>query len=425
MRCYRLKFVARQQLPPQIKKISVRDRRTGTYVTRYEVRVDSPASGSVSVSSDGTVTLPRRPQSRRRFSTEREARAALAQAFDDRNDPMYVAPSATTVDEACSAYLSGRHNLKPTTLVSYAQALKPIRLVHGHTPIQKLTKQHLDTLVRDLRSGSMPKSTGRRKPWKAISVNHMLNVVSMVLTQEVKQGRLVRDVAALVDRLPREHHKTDTYSQDEVVRILDAAYNSRVGHAWVLALYGLRRGEICGLRWRDVDFEKGTLTIANNRVSVNGRAADGAPKSRSSRRTLPLTDALRQSLLQAIESQSEESTSAGQDYQDGSYVVCDELGRAYHPDSISGLWERFTLCAEVRPLRLHDCRHSCGTLMHLQGVPIAVIAAWLGHSDNAFTMRTYVHAQDEAMLDGADVLQAVMSTRNPANLGLDPHTLPD
>ncbi|WP_308115834.1 site-specific integrase [Rhodococcus sp. BP-241] len=395
-------------------------------MTRYEVRVDSPTpeSDSASASADElTVTSPRRSQSRRRFSTEKEARAALSQARDELNDPTYVAPSAATVDEACSTYLSGRHNLKPTTLVSYTQALKPIRLVYGHTPIQKLTKQHLDTLVRDLLSGSIPKSSGRRKPWKAISVNHMLNVISMVLTQEVKQGRLVRDVAALVDRLPRDHLSTSTYSQDEVSHILHAAGSSRVGHAWVLALHGLRRGEICGLRWRDVDLEMGTLTIANNRVSVNGQAAEVAPKSRSSRRTLPLTDALRRSLLQARESQSEESKSAGQDYQDGSYVVCDELGRAYHPDSISGLWERFTMRASIRPLRLHDCRHSCGTLMHLQGVPIAVIAAWLGHSDNAFTMRTYVHAQDEAMLDGADVLQAMMSARNSADIGLDPHTL--
>ncbi|MGW5268392.1 tyrosine-type recombinase/integrase [Rhodococcus sp. NPDC003994] len=412
--------MARQQLPPQIKKISVRDKRTGATVIRYEVRVDTPNPAARYASSDGTLTPPRRSQSRRRFATEREARAALNRAFDDRTDPMYVAPSTVTVDEACSAYLSGRHNLKPTTLVSYTQALKPIRLVHGDTPIQKLTKQHLDTLVRDLLSGSMPKSAGRRKPWKAISVNHMLNVVSMVLTQEVKQGRLVRDVAALVDRLPREHHKTETYTQDEVVLILNAASSSRVGHAWVLALYGLRRGEICGLRWRDVDLELGTITIANNRVSVNGRASDGAPKSRSSRRTLPLTDALRKSLLSARETQAGESTAAGRDYQEGSHVVCDELGRAYHPDSISGLWERFTLRAKVRPLRLHDCRHSCGTLMHLQGVPIAVIAAWLGHSDNAFTMRTYVHAQGDAMLDGADVLQTMMTAGTAADSNRDP-----
>ncbi|MEQ7127067.1 tyrosine-type recombinase/integrase [Actinopolymorpha sp. B11F2] len=60
--------------------------------------------------------------------------------------------------------------------------------------------------------------------------------------------------------------------------------------------------------------------------------------------------------------------------------------------------------AKVRKIRLHDARHTCGTLMHLQGVPIAVIAAWLGHADSAFTMRTYVHSQDEALQNAAVVL---------------------
>ena len=62
--------------------------------------------------------------------------------------------------------------------------------------------------------------------------------------------------------------------------------------------------------------------------------------------------------------------------------------------------------------RLHDARHTYGTLLHLQGVPIAVISAWLGHSDNAFTMRTYVHSQNHALLGAADTLQALVRRRD-------------
>ncbi|MGW5387606.1 tyrosine-type recombinase/integrase [Nocardia sp. NPDC003963] len=68
--------------------------------------------------------------------------------------------------------------------------------------------------------------------------------------------------------------------------------------------------------------------------------------------------------------------------------------------------------AGVRRIRLHDARHTCGTLMHLQRVPIAVIAEWLGHADSAFTMRTYVHSQDDALVSAAGTSEAVATNRD-------------
>ena len=73
--------------------------------------------------------------------------------------------------------------------------------------------------------------------------------------------------------------------------------------------------------------------------------------------------------------------------------MCDEAGRPYHPDTLSDYWRKLCAEAKVPSIRLHDARHTCGTLMHMQGVPIAVISQWLGHADPAFTMRTYVHSQ--------------------------------
>ena len=80
-----------------------------------------------------------------------------------------------------------------------------------------------------------------------------------------------------------------------------------------------------------------------------------------------------------------------------------------HPETLGLAWGRLLDRAEVRHLRLHDARHTSGTLMHLRGVPVAVIAAWLGHADAAFTMRTYVHSQDDALRSAASVLDVVTS----------------
>jgi integrase len=221
----------------------------------------------------------------------------------------------------------------------------------------------------------------------------MLNHISAVLTGLVDHGALVRDVAALVDRLKRPRQKLSTFTEVEVRKLLAHVESDRLAHAWHLALSGLRRGELCGMRWADVDFDAGTVTISHNRVSVNGRAMDSQPKTDASARVLPLTPALTDALRRARATQKAERLALGVDYGPGEHVVCDPTGRPYHPDTLSDFWR--VLCGEagVPKIRLHDARHTCGTLMHMQGLPIVVISQWLGHADPAFTMRTYVHGQ--------------------------------
>lgn len=86
-------------------------------------------------------------------------------------------------------------------------------------------------------------------------------------------------------------------------------------------------------------------------------------------------------------------------------MVCDPIGQPYHPDTISDYWRGVCKAAKVPAIRLHDARHTCGTLMHLQGVPIVTVSAWLGHADPAFTLRTYVHSQPDALSVAAAALE--------------------
>jgi integrase len=92
------------------------------------------------------------------------------------------------------------------------------------------------------------------------------------------------------------------------------------------------------------------------------------------------------------------------------YVACTEAGEPYTPDALTHLWRKRAKAAGVRPIRLHDARHSCGTALHLRGVPLAVIAKWLGHANPAITARIYAHSQDEALGAAAASLGAVTSS---------------
>ncbi len=395
-------MVERRQLPPQIKRIELTRRTGGRPVVRYQLTVDV---GIV----DG-----KRKQLRKRYATEREAREALDEIRGEVAKGTYVHPSVLTVEEACANWLMSRHGIKPKTKSGYDGVLAPVRADLGHLPVQKLTRRHVDELVRRLRDGQVVRADGtKRRPWSARSCNYLLGTLSQVLGQLVQDGTLVRNVVAHVDRVAGKPKKFATYTPMQVERLLRAIREDRNRHAWHLALSGLRRGEIGGLRWSNIDFEAKTLTVGPTRISVDGRAVEqDDAKSEDSHRVLPVPDPLLVELKAAKKRQLSEKLKVGVDYTDLGYVVCNEAGQPYHPDTLSKMWANTVTAAGVPRIRLHDARHTCGTTMHLQGVPAAVIAAWLGHADVAFTMRTYVHSQPDALADGARSLAQVVTIRD-------------
>ncbi|WP_231973759.1 MULTISPECIES: site-specific integrase [unclassified Mycobacterium] len=155
----------------------------------------------------------------------------------------------------------------------------------------------------------------------------------------------------------------------------------------------------------------GTLTVARNRVQAGaGNVVEGDPKTLASRRTLPIDDGLVGVLKRASARYAQERLALGVDHTDSGYVAVNEAGEPYTPDALTRMWRKLAKTAGVRPIRLHDARHSCGTAMHLRGVPIAVIAEWLGHCDPATTARLYTHSQDDALKAAGQSLGAVVTS---------------
>src|SRR5262249_42010487 len=146
------------------------------------------------------------------------------------------------------------------------------------------SKAHIDTLVGRLLRGEVEGRGG----WSPRSVNYMLYLTTAVLDDHVAQGSVVRNVAKLVDRVAGDPQKFRTLTANEMFRILD--HECRDQHLWTLALYGLRCGEIAGLRWANIDLKAKTVTVSENRVAVGKEIVPGTPKSKASNRTLPLPD---------------------------------------------------------------------------------------------------------------------------------------
>lgn len=237
---------------------------------------------------------------------------------------------------------------------------------------------------------------------------------------------MARNVASLVDRPGTTAQKEmATWTAEEAAAFLGHVAKDRLYAGWCLSLYGLRRGEVLGLRWRDVDLEARILTVRVTRIIIDGEVVESTPKSERSRRTLPLDDTLVAALRRLKVRRAQEVSAAGRDYRSScptcreSHVFVDAVGEEVHPESYSDRFEVLVARAGLPRIRLHDTRHTCGTLMHLRGVPAAVISAWLGHANVAFTMKTYVHSQDEALRAAGGLLTAAYGTpeQKPAENG--------
>lgn len=152
---------------------------------------------------------------------------------------------------------------------------------------------------------------------------------------------------------------------------LAAVRNDRMRIAWLLALYGLRRGEIAGLRWEHVDLKAKTLRIVVTRLAINGKVVEGDPKSVSGRRVLPLTPTLTKAFTAARRQQAAERLALGPDYTDSGFVVVDEAGRALHPETLSARFESLARAAGVPVIRFHE-------YADLRVMPTSAQTGWSG-----------------------------------------------
>jgi integrase len=172
--------------------------------------------------------------------------------------------------------LAGRRNLRPSTRRSYHDELVKARL--GHIKLQELTKAHLDALVTELEKSGRRVGNVQHQGLSGRSVNGALSRLASVLDDTVKQGTLPRNVAKFVERAPHIRKETSTWTEAQAATFLETVAEHRLNAAWQLSFYGLRRGEVLGLCWSDIDLSAKTLTITRARVEVTGEGVVEVPR---------------------------------------------------------------------------------------------------------------------------------------------------
>ncbi|MEO8625616.1 MAG: site-specific integrase [Candidatus Limnocylindrales bacterium] len=246
------------------------------------------------------------------------------------------------------------------------------------------------------------------------TARHIRATLRAALADAVREGLVIRNVAADAHPPAVEDREINYLSAPQVRTLLDATAEHEYGPVYaVLVSTGLRLGEALGLRWADIDLERGTLTVRHSlALDATGKAYElAAPKTKKSRRTLPLPTTARAALMRQRGRQDQQQAAAGAAWRNGDGLVfTDAVGRHADPSRVSVLFQRARASAGLPEARLADLRHSAATIMLAEGVPLAVISATLGHSGVAITMQHYAAVVPELLTAAADAMERALGT---------------
>jgi len=355
-------------------------------------------------------TGKRRQVMRRGFPTKKAAQAALTEALAEHQRGERVEPTRMTVGQ----YLTDqwlpmrRSQVKATTWSSYSDVIHG-RIVPmiGGLPLQAITPRHVADLYRDLldHGGRDQRRNGGRL--SARSVRYTGMVLRRALDDAVRLGLLQRNPAAQVERPRADAVEMQVWTVDEARAFLATAGEHRLSALWTLLLTtGLRRGEVLGLKWGDLDLDAGRLAIRRTLVANGYTPEWSTPKTEKSTRVVAIDPGTVEALRAHRRRQLEERLALGEGYRDDGLVFCRPDGTILHPQNVSQTFERLEAKAGVPRIRLHDTRHTAATVMLALGVPLKVVSERLGHSSTKITADVYQHVSEHMQAEAAAQLGA-------------------
>jgi len=339
-------------------------------------------------------------------------------ALDLRADGTYVETSRVTLGEYLRSWLeqlAGSGEIRPTTWKTYevSARLHVIPRI-GTIPLQHLTRGDIKGLYQQLRTQAVsPRAMHGLSPKATHNVHLALH---RALSDAVEDGLLRNNPASRAHRMSADTPEMNVWSAQEVQLFLDSLRDAPDFALWRLAANtGLRRGEMLGLRWRDVDFEHLRMSVAQQLVRSGDRLAFGPPKTRSGRRLISIDQITATAVQTHRRRQDAERLRLGPGYGDLDLVFCHPDGSPCDPDVISHQFVRHSLKAGLRRIRLHDLRHTHASLALQAGVHPKVVQERLGHSSIKVTLDLYSHVTPGLQDDAASRIAALIDRRISAS----------
>ena len=350
------------------------------------------------------------------FPAQREAKSFLTETLAAIQAGEFAEPTKLRVDDylVCRWLPGRRASLRPSTYDSYRRNLELHAVpAIGQVQLQHLRTDHLDRLYADLLAGGLAPKT----------VRNIHTMIHKALKDAVRKSLVARNVADAADppRLRRSGEvEMSTWDAKQLRTFFDAVAEHRLRVAFLLgATTGMRRGEVLGLRWSDLDLRRRRVTIVQTVLNVGYEITMGTPKTARGRRTLALDVETVRTLQEHRQRQDDEKAVAGRAYVDHDLVFARPDGSPLHPDIYSQTFRRVVRRLGLPYIRLHDLRHTHATMGLAAGIPVKVMSTRLGHATTAFTQDIYMHVVP-SLEDSAAEKIADLIFRDDAGSGHEP-----
>jgi integrase len=376
--------------------------------------------GSITRRPDGRwmaqVTLGRDPATgklkRATFygKTRQEVADKLAKALREKQQGTFVAPHKMTLGEWLHTWLweYKKPRVRPISFDTYERVVRRhLKPALGHIALQDIRPEHLQHYYNEKIQQGLDAQT----------IHHHHIILTDALARAEKNQLVARNIGRLVDppRQTRKEMRTLAIGQ-MTIQLLPALQGHRLYAAFLtLFMIGLRRGELLGLRWQDIDWKAGvlhirqTLTRVKNHETGRTQLVFQEPKTEHSRRTIPIPQGCETALRQHRAHQAEEKLALGQAYEDHGLVFCRTEGRPIDPRTLNRYFSQALARAGLPSFRLHDARHTFATWLLEQGVSPKVVQTMLGHSSIAVTLDIYSHVSLDLEKQAAAKLNAALA----------------
>jgi integrase len=341
--------------------------------------------------------------------TKKDADTYLSTTVTAISTGTFVEPSTLTVNDYLSKWLqtAARPRVSERTFESYSELISRYAKEDlGNLKLSDLRPLHIQKLYAGMQERGL----------SARTVRYLHAVLSSALKQAVRWGTLSRNPADVVN-LPRQVRKEmHALSPQEATEFLKAAAQDRWGVLFAFALAtGMRPEEYLGLQWKDLDLDKGIVTVQRAVIwrATGGGWHFGEPKTARSRRSIPLPTSTLRSLKEHRRIQAEERLKAGADYQQHDLVFATSEGSPLMPRNLKRRHFRPILKTAKLPddFRLYDLRHSCATLLLAAGENPKVVSERLGHASITLTLDVYSHVLPTMQQAAAERLEKILYSK--------------
>ena len=271
----------------------------------------------------------------------------------------------------------------------------------GKIPLEKLSTMDLQKLYRKLMNkGRVERIEAEHQPkgLSAKTVRNINQVISSAMDLAVAQKIILNNPTNACELPKVEHKEMQTIPAEQLQAFLDEARATGVYEMYYIELAtGLRRGELLGLKWTDIDWKNGIIKVRRQVAKVDGQIVEAPLKTKNSYRAVTISQ-------QAIEVLTQQKTKTNDQY-----VFPSPNGGPISPDSVNNMLKRVLERAGIPKVRFHDLRHAFATIALQNGVDIKTVSGMLGHFSAGFTLDTYAHVTTSAQKEAAQTMGNILS----------------